>query len=58
MRRRYLNLKYVWLSMFALLSFQFAQAQTTITGNVTDYQTGEGLPGVNILVKGTTQLKV
>jgi len=54
MRRRYLNLKYVWLSLFALLSFQFAPAQTTITGIVTDFQTSEGLPGVNILIKGTT----
>jgi iron complex outermembrane receptor protein len=40
--------------MFALLSFQFAQAQTDLTGNVADAQTGEGLPGVNILIKGTT----
>ena len=28
--------------------------ETTITGRVTDEENGEGLPGVNILVKGTT----
>ena len=28
--------------------------EKTITGTVTDLSTGEGLPGVNILVKGTT----
>ena len=54
MKHRYLNFKYVWLSLFALLSFQFAQAQTDLTGNVADAETGEGLPGVNILIKGTT----
>ncbi len=54
MKHRYLNFKYVWLSLFALLSFQFAQAQTDLTGNVADAQTSEGLPGVNILIKGTT----
>src|SRR5699024_12052432 len=29
-------------------------AQETISGTVTDAQTGEALPGVNIIVKGTT----
>jgi len=28
--------------------------QQTVTGKVTDSQTGEGLPGVNVVVKGTT----
>src|SRR5699024_1549982 len=32
----------------------FEQMQETITGTVTDAQSGETLPGVNILVKGTS----
>ncbi|PIB36211.1 SusC/RagA family TonB-linked outer membrane protein [Reichenbachiella sp. 5M10] len=35
------------------LLWSFAQAQTTVRGKVTD-ETGESLPGVSILVKGTT----
>ena len=31
-----------------------SDAEKTITGTVTDLSTGEGLPGVNILVKGTS----
>lgn len=31
-----------------------AMAQQQVSGKVTDYSTGEPLPGVNILVKGTT----
>jgi iron complex outermembrane receptor protein len=54
MKQWYHKLNYVWLSVFALMSFQFAQAQKQVTGTVTDSETGEGLPGVNILVKGTT----
>lgn len=30
------------------------ELQETVTGQVTDAETGEGLPGVNILVQGTT----
>lgn len=37
------------LMMFALL----VQAQTTVSGKITDEATGEGLIGVNVLVKGT-----
>ncbi|RIJ48604.1 TonB-dependent receptor [Maribellus luteus] len=48
------NLKVV-LFLIALLSFSFSYAQVkTITGKVTDAQTGEALPGVTIVVKGTT----
>ncbi len=54
MKHRYLNLKFVGLCLSALLAFQMAWAQQAITGKVTDDITGEGLPGVNILVKGTT----
>ena len=35
------------------LSVAFAQAQT-ISGRVTDQTTGDGIPGVNILIKNTT----
>lgn len=45
------------LTMFlsvAVSTLLYAQ-ERTITGKVTDLETGEDLPGVNILVKGTTQ---
>ena len=54
MKHNYLNFKLVGLCLFAMLTFQFANAQQAITGTITDLQTGESLPGVNILVKGTT----
>lgn len=41
------NLLWVWL-------LPTAMAQQQVSGKVTDYSTGEPLPGVNILVKGTT----
>ena len=34
--------------------YQAVALEKTITGTVTDLSTGEGLPGVNILVKGTS----
>jgi TonB-dependent starch-binding outer membrane protein SusC len=34
---------------------RFAQQQHTVSGKVTDVQTGEPLPGVNIVIEGTTQ---
>ena len=42
-----LNLFWVWL-------IPAAMAQQQVTGKVTDYSNNEGLPGVNILVKGTS----
>jgi TonB-linked SusC/RagA family outer membrane protein len=36
------------------LTFEDLNFQETITGTVTDAQTGESLPGVNILVQGTS----
>lgn len=39
--------------MFTLLHVVYAQTRT-ISGRVTDQKTGEGLPGVTVLVKGTT----
>lgn len=42
------------LFVFCLFAFQGIQAQTTVKGVVTDAKSGEALPGVNIIVKGTT----
>jgi len=48
------NLK-VFLFLVAMLSFSFSYAQVkTVTGKVTDADNGEPLPGVTIVVKGTT----
>lgn len=44
-----------WLLVFALaVSCQWAFAQRTITGKVTDSQSGEPLIGANILITGTS----
>ena len=43
-----------WLLLFGLLfAVQFALAQQTVSGTVTDAETGEALIGANILVVGT-----
>lgn len=42
------------LFVFCLFAFQSIQAQTTVKGVVTDAKSGGALPGVNIIVKGTT----
>ena len=42
------------LFVFCLFGFQNAQAQTTVTGTVTDSNDGSPLPGANVVVKGTT----
>lgn len=42
------------LFVFCLFGFQNVQAQTTVTGAVTDATEGMPLPGANIVVKGTT----
>src|SRR5690554_1844339 len=42
-----MSLLWVWLMPAAM-------AQQQVSGKVTDYSTGESLPGVNILLKGTT----
>lgn len=50
MARKLLTLVFILLS-----SFSFAHAQNgTIAGRVTDAKTGEGLPGVNVVLKGKT----
>lgn len=50
-------MKRIWIYlmvMFALLSFDFPQ-ERTITGKVTSLDDGVELPGVNVLLKGTTK---
>jgi TonB-linked SusC/RagA family outer membrane protein len=42
------------LCLFCLLGFQNVQAQTTVTGTVTDGNSGIPLAGANIIVKGTS----
>jgi len=42
------------LALILFCSWQFALAQKTITGMVTDAKDGSSIPGVNIVVKGTT----
>lgn len=50
---RKFNLFLSLLSLLVFLGFSQAQAQT-VSGKVTDGTTGEGIPGVNILIKNTT----
>ena len=46
----------LWLILIFILSVSMAytQNQITVTGTVTDDQTGDPLPGVNIVIEGTT----
>jgi iron complex outermembrane recepter protein len=39
---------------FLCIAMQEVNAQTTVTGSVIDGESGEGLPGANVLVKGTS----
>ncbi|MEP1094176.1 MAG: TonB-dependent receptor [Cyclobacteriaceae bacterium] len=47
------NFTKIILGLVLIAFFGTAQAQTTVTGTVTDADSGEPLIGVNILVKGT-----
>ena len=44
----------VCLAVSLLLAGQSLAQENTITGKITDATTGDGLPGVNILIKGTS----
>lgn len=46
--------KILLMSLFWVWLIPVAMAQQQVSGTVSDYSTGEPLPGVNILVKGTT----
>src|SRR5690625_3947954 len=52
--RRLSNLQYYILGALLLLFATDLSAQDTVSGSVADEETGEVLPGVNILVKGTS----
>lgn len=45
--------KWLWLFFMVVATAAFAQ-EKTITGKVTDAETGEALPGVNIVIKGSS----
>ena len=47
------RLRWIVGAIIMVLSIQSGFAQRTVSGKVTD-DTGEGLPGVNVLIKGTT----
>ncbi|RLD47470.1 MAG: SusC/RagA family TonB-linked outer membrane protein [Bacteroidetes bacterium] len=42
------------LALFLFTGMQLVQAQKTVTGKITDAKDGSGIPGVTVLVKGTT----
>jgi iron complex outermembrane recepter protein len=44
----------LFMALILFCSWQFVLAQKTITGSVTDSRDGSTLPGVNVVVKGTT----
>ncbi len=54
MKRRYQLLSRTQGILSLLMTFSLAHSQTTVSGRVTDAQDDIGMPGVNILVKGTT----
>ena len=45
---------FVWALLFLFASEGYGQAALTVEGTVTDAQTGNALPGANVVVKGTT----
>ncbi|MEN6501662.1 MAG: TonB-dependent receptor [Tenuifilaceae bacterium] len=47
--------KFLLLNLLLVLCLPEAFAQKTVSGRVTDAETGETLPGVNVIVKGTTR---
>ena len=42
-------------ALSALLAVGVSAQNITVTGNVTDASTGEGIPFASVIVKGTTQ---
>ena len=47
------ELKWGWLLLLLLSPFYSSIAQSTVEGTVTDAEAADGLPGVNVVVKGT-----
>lgn len=55
MVKNYLSIFSMVLSVVvAAPKYGFAQNQSEVSGQVTDAETGETLPGVNVIVRGTT----
>lgn len=52
--RRLAGYRHVLLLLFACAFFSSAFAQTIVSGRITSEEDGSSLPGVNILVEGTT----
>ncbi len=46
--------KYLLLGLSLILSASLWAQERTVTGSVTDAETGEAVPGANVVVKGTT----
>ncbi|EKB50853.1 SusC/RagA family TonB-linked outer membrane protein [Cecembia lonarensis] len=56
MEKQLWNLKFLLFVLLCFTTLTSVQAQQSqITGKVTDADTGEGIPGVSVLVKGTTR---
>ncbi len=53
MKRKNLPFLLLILYVFSAMSLLYAQTKGSITGRITDKETGEGLPGVHVLIKGT-----
>lgn len=45
----------ILLALMLFIGMQVVQAQRTITGTVTSAEDGKGIPGANVVVKGTTR---
>ena len=54
MKHIYLVMRHFMLTMMLLAAGGYAYAQSVVSGTVTDATDGSGIPGVNILVKGTS----
>lgn len=55
MKKNYLLKKQLWVVQILLFGFSSAFSQMTIQGKVTSNADGETMPGVSIIVKGTSQ---
>lgn len=51
---RFLTLLPLWMAFLLLMSFSQVSAQKMVKGSVTDAADGSTIPGVNVVVKGTT----
>ena len=51
---RFLALVPLWMAFLLLMSFSQVSAQKMVKGSVTDAADGSTIPGVNVVVKGTT----